>query len=175
MSIRVSDALLIGWLCLVTGSAGAAQTGDSIEIKPVRYTEWQDKLKNYRPDIVVVDYWATWCISCIERFPKMVEMQRHYHKQGVRFVSMCLDEHDDAPSIAKGQRFLQKINAQFEHYLMDENLMQAFEMLDLIGIPAVSIYDRSGKERYRLTGDNPNKQFTDEDVEAAIKTLLKPD
>jgi hypothetical protein len=55
---------------------------------------------------------------------------------------------------------------------MNENMMDAFEMLDLLGIPAVFIYDRNGQERIRLTGDNPNKQFTDKNVEEAIVSLL---
>ncbi|MBN1379907.1 MAG: TlpA family protein disulfide reductase [Gammaproteobacteria bacterium] len=146
---------------------------DAIQLKRISYSQWQEKLKSYPPDIVVVDMWATWCVSCIERFPKMIELHRQYHQQGVRFVSMCLDERDDQPAITRAEKFLQKNNAVFENYLMDENLMQAFEMLDLIGIPVVLIYDRNGQEHFRLTGDNPNKQFTDKDVEAAIQQLLQ--
>ncbi len=166
-------AILAGCLLCVAGLVSSTvRADDHIQLERIKYDAWQKKRVAYIPDIVVVDYWATWCVSCIERFPKMIELYHRYHKQGVRFVSMCLDERDDTPAIDRARRFLVKSNATFENYLMDENLMQAFEWLDLIGIPAVVIYDRKGVERFRLTGDNPNKQFTDEDVETAIKQLL---
>jgi thiol-disulfide isomerase/thioredoxin len=148
------------------------QAEDTISLQAISFSQWQEKLASYHSDVVVVDMWATWCVSCIERFPKMVKLHRQYRNKGVRFVSMCLDERDDQPAIERATRFLRKSNADFENYLMDENLMEAFEMLDLIGIPAVLIYDRKGAERFRLTGDNPNKQFTDRDVEDAIRQLL---
>jgi hypothetical protein len=43
--------------------------------------------------------------------------------------------------------------------------------LGLIGVPAVTIYDRSGKLTQKLTGDNPNRQFTEADVEAALRRM----
>lgn len=145
---------------------------DSIDLTPITFKEWQEKLSSYEPDIVVVDLWATWCQPCIERFPHMVEMHERYHDKGVRFVSMNLDSRDDTQALTFARQFLVKTNATFENYLMNENMMDAFEMLDLLGIPAVYIYDRNGQERIRLTGDNPNKQFTDKDVEDAIISLL---
>ena len=157
----------------LSGAIDASAQPEPIALKSISYAQWQQKLASYPPDIVVVDMWATWCVSCIERFPKMVELYHRFHRQGVRFVSLCLDDREDQPALRRAEGFLRKQQAVFENYLMDENLMKAFEWLDLIGIPAVVIYDRKGKEAYRLTGDNPNKQFTDKDVENAILTLLK--
>ena len=153
-------------------SSPAVTSDSSILMEPLTFADWQTKLTSYEPDIVVVDMWATWCESCIERFPKMVELHKRFSDQGVRFVAMNLDSRDDKAALDMANRFLNQISANFENYAMDENLMQAFEMLDLMSIPAVLIYDRNGEERYRLTGDNPNNQFTDADVEAAILNLL---
>lgn len=116
--------------------------------------------------------WAMWCISCIEQFPDMVKMHEHYKNSGVVFTSMNLDDRDDPDSLSDASAFLSSMNAEFDHYRMDENLMTAFEQTNLIGIPAVLIYDAEGNERFRLTGDNPNKQFTELDIEQAIKSLI---
>ena len=67
------------------------------------------------------------------------------------------------------------MKANFDHYHLDEALMNAFDKIDLLGIPAVLIYGKDGNERYRLTGDNPNKQFTEADIENAIKHLINID
>lgn len=152
----------------------AADSADmDIELVPITYEKWQRKLDGYKPDIVVVDMWATWCAPCIERFPKMVELNKRYGDRGVRFVSMNLDSREDEPALEMARQFLVNTRAAFENYMMDENLLEAFEMLDLLGIPTVVIYGPDGQERFRLTGDNPNHQFTDQDVESAIKSLLQ--
>ncbi len=65
------------------------------------------------------------------------------------------------------------MNAQFDHYRMNKNLMTAFKKTNLISVSAVLIYDKNGKECYRLTGDNPNKRFTEHDIKLVTKTLLE--
>jgi sensor domain CHASE-containing protein len=103
----------------------------------------------------------------------MVKMHDKYREQGVRFISMCLDERDDHQAVEEARQFLARQNATFAHYLMNENITDAFEKLDLLGIPAVFVYDRRGELRYRLTGDDPYNQFTEQDVEEAVGQLLK--
>ncbi len=138
----------------------------------INYAEWESQRLQYLPKIVVVDLWAMWCVSCIERFPEMVNLHHKYKDQNVEFVSMNLDDREDKKSLELANQFLKKMNANFDHYHMDENLLHAFEKIDLIGIPAVLIYDQKGNEQFRLTGDNPNKQFTEIDIEEAIIHLL---
>jgi thiol-disulfide isomerase/thioredoxin len=138
----------------------------------VSFEAWQTELKALEGQIVVVDMWATWCLPCIERFPHMVQLADEYSDRGVEFISMCLDDRDDKDSVDLAQRFLTEKQARFTNYLMDEVVTQAFEKLDLLGIPAVLIYGPSGDLRYRLTGDDPNNQFTDADVNNAIEELL---
>ena len=141
-------------------------------MKPINYAQWEIQRQEYLPKIVVVDVWAMWCVSCIERFPEMVKLHDEYKDQSIQFVSMNLDDREDVQSLEIAEKFLSKMDADFDHYRMDENLLHAFEKMDLIGIPAVLIYDNKGEEKYRLTGDNPNTQFTENDIENAIYELL---
>jgi thiol-disulfide isomerase/thioredoxin len=144
-----------------------------ITLQPVTFAQWQQKLAGYRGEIVVVDFWATWCSPCVERFPHMVQLYQKYGRYGrVRFVSMSLDDPGDGPALQHAQEFLVKQKAVFDNYRMNGIVPDALEKLTIIGIPAVFIYDGSGKLRYRLSSDNPNTQFTNEDVEKAIKDLL---
>ena len=163
---------LLFLLSACDGTQQQSSDTDIVSLVPLTFAQWQNKLPHYQPNIVVVDNWATWCAPCIKRFPKMVELDQRYRAEGVSFVSINLDDHEDTDALQKARDFLTEVNATFDNYYMDENVIDAFEKLDLLGIPAVVIYDRSGKERYRLTGDNPNKQFTDEDIDAAVQELL---
>lgn len=143
-------------------------------LEPVNFAGWQEELHSLQGQIVVVDMWATWCLPCLERFPHMVEMAAEFADRGVKFVSLCLDDRDDADAIELARGFLTEQKATFPNYLMDEVVTQAFEKLDLLGIPAVFIYGPDGVLRYRLTGDDPNNQYTDADVVDAIEELLAP-
>jgi len=143
-----------------------------VSLVAISYADWTQRLEQLTGDIVVVDFWATWCGPCLERFPHMVKLHERYGSQGVQFVSMCLDDRSDSEAITAAETFLIEEDATFHNYLMDENILDAFEKLDLLGIPAVFVYDESGTLRYRLTGDDPRNQFTNQDVDAAIEALV---
>jgi len=167
-------------LLLATTLSGCDQnssiSGKNVNERPslhaVGFKQWEQQLATYESDIIIVDLWAMWCTSCIERFPQMVAMHKTYQDQNVQFVSLNLDDRDNSESVKRAEEFLIKVDASFDNFHMNENLIDAFDKFKLIGIPAVLIYDGQGNERYRLSNDNPNNQFDEADIEAAIKTLL---
>ena len=168
MSKRTLGALLALLLALSLPPASAADT----DMKVIRLADWPNVVAGARPDVLVVDIWASWCISCIERFPEMVTMAERYTGRGVSFLTLNLDDPKDTEGIAWANDFLARIGADFPHYHLQENLTESFEALDLLAIPVVLIYDGHGVVRYRLTNDNPNDQFDKADIEAAVQALL---
>ncbi len=155
--------------------AEKVETQPSTELVALSFAEWELKRKTYVPDIVVVDLWATWCVPCLERFPHMVEMHNTFKDRGVQFVSLSLDDREDQSSIEFARTFLKEQNATFPNFLLDENILEGFELIDIRTVPAVNIYDRSGKLVRELNYNNPNKQFSDEDIERAVTELLELD
>ena len=174
---RVSSLLCA--LCLLATGSIWAQSSDiqsteitATDLQSVSFAQWDAVLQGQHGHIAVVDFWAGWCSPCIERFPHMVELHHKYRDSGVRFISLNLDEQGDQESINWANDFLAGIKAVFPNYHMDENMTEAFEKLDLLGLPTVRIYATDGTEAYRLSGDNPYKQFTEKDVENAVLDLL---
>ena len=49
----------------------------------VRDSEHQVALAQYHGQIVVLNFWATWCAPCVEEVPSLVEMQRRMKAKGV--------------------------------------------------------------------------------------------
>jgi len=169
LTITLAVCLLIG-LSLASCSR---EIQHEQKLRPITYSDWTREISSYQPEILVVDAWATWCETCLERFPHMVELSQQYKNDGVQFVSLNLDDRNSAEDIELAQAFIEKMDANFPHYFMDENMMDAFDKLNFMSLPVVLIYDGQGKERFRLSGDNPNQQFTEEDVELSIQQLLK--
>lgn len=168
---RLCGALLAGLMAL-PGLASAADEAHPTTMEVIRLADWPTIVAEAQPDVLVVDIWASWCISCIERFPEMVTMAERYENEGVSFLTLNLDDPKDTEGIDWSNDFLARIGADFPNYHLQENLTVSFEALDLLAIPVVLIYDGEGKERYRLTNDNPNDQFTKADIEAAVQALL---
>jgi thiol-disulfide isomerase/thioredoxin len=158
-----------------SGYEPVARTVDwkqDVQLVRVTHDQWRRELDALEGNVLVVDLWATWCAPCIERFPAMLELAREWGPRGVTFVSLSLDDRDDPDSVAQVREFLREKDARIPNYLMDEIIPDAFEKLGLLGIPAVYVYDADGTRTHRLTGDDPNRQFTEADVEAAVRSLV---
>lgn len=164
------------WAAALTLAAAISAAGCSkprpVTLEPVTYDQWRGKLASMKGHIVVLDVWATWCEPCVERFPHLVALYRQYQGRGVDFVSMSVDDREDKAAVARAREFLVKQNAAFPNYLMNENIMESFDKLGVQGIPDVFLYDRAGKQRYDLNGNDPNHQATLQDVENDLAALV---
>jgi len=53
-------------------------------------------LNQLRGQIVVLNFWATWCPPCVEEMPSLVEMQRRMKAKGVTVVAVSIDVDESA-------------------------------------------------------------------------------
>ena len=93
-------------------------------------------LASYRGNVVVLDFWASWCVPCRRSFPWMNAMQEKYRDRGLVIVGVNLDADDAA-------RFLERYPAQFEiTYDPDGDLARQF---DVIAMPSSYVIGRNGQ------------------------------
>lgn len=52
--------------------------------KPQTFSQWQGK-------VLVVNFWATWCVPCREEIPALMKVQKQYAPNGVKIVGIALD------------------------------------------------------------------------------------
>lgn len=57
-------------------------------------------LRQWRGDVMVVNYWATWCAPCREEMPAFVRLQQKYAANGVRFIGIGIDSPDKIAAFA---------------------------------------------------------------------------
>jgi cytochrome c biogenesis protein CcmG/thiol:disulfide interchange protein DsbE len=57
----------------------------------VRDSDRTITLSQFKGQIVVLNFWATWCPPCIEEMPSLVEMQQRMKSKGVTVIAVSLD------------------------------------------------------------------------------------
>ena len=50
------------------------------------------QLRDYRGKIVVLNFWATWCVPCHEEMPMIVEAEKTWAAKGISFIAISLDD-----------------------------------------------------------------------------------
>lgn len=149
--------------------ADSNASANEITIESVTCEQWDQALAAQKGKIVVVDTWATWCIPCREEFPRLVELHRQHAEQGVVCMSVSVDE-PAAKEEALG--FLREHQATFANYLIEDKPDAWWDKWNIKGIPIVLVFDRDGKLSKKFDMDDPDNQFTYEDVEKHVKEML---
>lgn len=156
------------------GDDKAAKATTEIKLVPVKWKGYLEQVASHKDaKLIVVDAWATWCGPCMKNFPHLVEMHHKYADKGMVAISLSLDTIDKPKSVAAATKFLQEKDATFTNLIMDEETNDAFDKLNIGSIPAVFVYTPDGKEIKRFTGDDVDKLFTYEQVEAFVKDYLE--
>lgn len=51
-------------------------------------------VSQWQGNVIVVNFWATWCTPCREEIPEFIELQQEYADQGLTFVGIAIDRED---------------------------------------------------------------------------------
>lgn len=136
---------------------------------------YQEVLAKHKGKPILVDFWATWCVPCIEQFPHTVELHTKHAAAGLAVVSVSLDDPADE---VKVRTFLEKQGATFDNLLSKwGGDGPSFENFDIRGgaVPHYKLYDRDGQLRQTFSVDPAAKrQFTPADIERSVLDLLRP-
>src|SRR5437763_1582529 len=55
----------------------------------------QLRLSSYRGKVVLLDFWATWCVPCREETPHFVDLQQKYDGDGLQIIGVSMDDSTD--------------------------------------------------------------------------------
>lgn len=111
------------------------------------------RLADHRGEVVLVNFWATWCLPCKVETPDLVALQAELQDEGVRFVGVSLDEggFDDV------RPFADEFGVNYPLVLDDGALLEPYG--GLVALPTTLLVDRDGVVRYRLRGLTSGEQL----------------
>lgn len=120
-------------------------------------------LSEHHGKVIVVDFWASWCVPCRRSFPWLNAMSEKYADEGLLVIGVNVDQ--DAGSAAD---FLQKYPAKFRiAYDQGGNLAREFGVQ---AMPSSFVIGRDGQIRAHHLGFKVKRQ---DDYEAAIVEALQ--
>lgn len=119
-------------------------------------------LESLKGNVVVLDFWAPWCVPCRASFPALDGLQTKYGKQGLRVLGLTLDTNDDA-IIA----FLNAVPVGFT--ILRDVSGQAGEAFNVVAMPTTFVLDKEGRIAARFEGGGASVHAK---VEGAVSTLL---
>lgn len=108
----------------------------------------EQRLSEHRGRIVVLNFWATWCVPCREEMPMLVRLQQQYRSRGVVVIGPSADAPETQAKIAP---FLSELKIQFPIWVGATTAHM--EQLALgTALPATAVIDRDGRIVGRILG-----------------------
>ncbi len=122
--------------------------------------------------LTMVDVWSTTCPPCKENFPHVVRMNAKYKDKGLAVISLSMDPPDDPKAVEQAEAFLREKQATFTNLRFSEAPEVGYEGLNFFALPAVFLFTPDGNLVKRFTYDDPNNQFTYDEVEKDVDARL---
>jgi cytochrome c biogenesis protein CcmG, thiol:disulfide interchange protein DsbE len=118
------------------------------------------ELATYKGEVVLVDFWATWCDPCRAEIPHFVQLQDKYRSQGFRVVGISMD---DGPRPVR--EFYEQYRMNYPVAMGNAKLAERFG--GVLGLPVSFLIGRDGRIYARHVGETDSSVF-----ESEIKELL---
>lgn len=102
-------------------------------------------LANYNGKVVLLDFWATWCVPCRSEIPHFVEFQNNYAAQGFQVVGISMD---DGPEPVR--KFYQDFKMNYPVGMGTTQLAESYG--GILGLPVTFLIGRDGHIAAKYVG-----------------------
>lgn len=158
--VSLGLALVLGGSACSRGSRPAG-IGSKAPDFTLQDADHKITLSQFHGQVVVLNFWATWCAPCVEEVPSLVEMQQRMKSKGVEVVAVSVD--DDASA------YHQFVKQHTVDLLTIRDPRQTVAgMYGTFKFPETYIIDRNGVMRRKFIGP---VDWTESDITEFLNKL----
>jgi peroxiredoxin len=121
------------------------------------------RLEEFRGQVVMLNFWASWCGPCRQEMPLMDTIYQQYKDLGFTVLAVNVDENRE-----EAHRFLDKVPVSYPILYDPES--QVSEQYNVQAMPTTVMIDRNGRGRFIHYGYKPGYE---DDYEAQIRQLVR--
>jgi len=119
------------------------------------------RMSDHAGDVVIIDFWATWCPPCQEMIPVLKKLHNDYSEKGLVVLGVSLDKE----GLEVLGPFVHRHMIPYSVVMGDDGIVSAFG--GITTIPTLYIVDRKGRLVRKMLG-----YHTYDDLEDEIKRFL---
>ena len=120
------------------------------------------KLSELRGDVVMLNWWASWCGPCRQEMPLLDDLQDKYSDYGFTLIGINVDEKTE-----QAEKLLKQIPVDFR-ILFDPD-SRTSELYGIDAMPSTILIDRDGNMRFLHRGYKPGYE---DEYDAQVKQLV---
>jgi peroxiredoxin len=164
---RATAILAASWALLVAGAATAAAAALTSAPAPdftLHSVAGSNlRLQEQRGQVVMLNFWASWCAPCRQEMPQLDRLYEKYHAAGFQLLGVNVDE-----DVRNAAGVSSKLGLHFPVLLDTEKRVS--HLYDLSTMPSTVLIDRDGRVRYIHRGYKDGYEQT---YDEQIRELLR--
>ncbi len=147
-----------------TASPTTAEPGAPLDWSFVDLDGQRQALKQWRGEVTVLNFWATWCPPCLREIPAFIDLQTRFEAAGLSFVGIALDKSEVV------KPFVANKGINYPVVVGDQNVVKFMQTLGnaIGGLPYTAVLDARGEVVYTHQGE-----WEAADAEAFLGAQLK--
>ena len=132
--------------------AGAAKIGDMAPNFTLKADTGKNlRLSEYRGEVVMINFWATWCGPCRQEMPVLNDLYQRYRSAGFILLGVNIDDRSESAI-----RMARRLAVRYPIVFDAEKVVS--RLYDINAMPTTVMVDRDGKVRYLHRGYLPGSE-----------------
>jgi thiol-disulfide isomerase/thioredoxin len=158
--VLISVFLVAGCDAAKSGVKQALQPKESVTSAPDftldTLTGNKIKMSLLKGEVVIVDFWASWCPPCRKEIPGFIKLYERYKSKGLEIVAISLDK----ISLEEMNSFVQQFGINYPVVMADNKVSDAYG--GIRAIPTTFMVDKKGLIRNKHIGYTTPEVFEEE-------------